>query len=221
MSSNVDHVVKVMMDRITSGYWVDTIPTQESIAIEMGVSRTLLREAVAKLEHCGILQCRPKLGTNIRAKMYWNLINADTVKWMAVDDFDYRFLHDTIDLVCTLGPTVAVEFRDKLGLSMDAFKEMQDAVPRFHAKLFRMSSNKYFSQLEQITLDCLLKLDALGCNYKNDIGKHELIRDYLDRSDVHAPPLTRTDIVQTYETLREAYHVRLSFQQSKTSPALK
>src|ERR1700730_17086223 len=43
--------------------------------LELGVSRTVLREAIKTLTAKGLIESRGKLGTRVRERKYWNLLD--------------------------------------------------------------------------------------------------------------------------------------------------
>jgi DNA-binding FadR family transcriptional regulator len=46
-----------------------------------GVSRTVLREALRTLTSKGLVESRPKVGTRVRRRTAWNLLDADLLDW--------------------------------------------------------------------------------------------------------------------------------------------
>ncbi len=48
-----------------------------------GVSRTVLREALRTLTSKGLVESRPKVGTRVRARSAWSLLDADLLEWYA------------------------------------------------------------------------------------------------------------------------------------------
>ncbi|SAK88713.1 GntR family transcriptional regulator [Caballeronia fortuita] len=57
------------------------IPTQDEISKRFRVSRTVLREALSKLELLNVITVRPKTGTTVNASAEWHTVNADVVSW--------------------------------------------------------------------------------------------------------------------------------------------
>ena len=46
-----------------------------------GVSRTVLREALRTLTSKGLIESRPRVGTRVRPKPAWNLLDVDVLDW--------------------------------------------------------------------------------------------------------------------------------------------
>jgi DNA-binding FadR family transcriptional regulator len=46
-----------------------------------GVSRTVLREALRTLTSKGLIESRPRVGTRVRIRSAWNLLDADLLDW--------------------------------------------------------------------------------------------------------------------------------------------
>jgi GntR family transcriptional regulator, galactonate operon transcriptional repressor len=73
----------------------------------LGVSRTVVREAVKVLEAKGLLEARPKRGTVVRPRAAWNLLDPDVVGWCFEDGPDPRFLAALNELRQALEPAAA------------------------------------------------------------------------------------------------------------------
>ena len=73
--------------RIVSGAWVSGahLPNEDELAAELGVSRTVVREAIKALQAKGLIEVRPKTGTRVRPRRAWHLLDADVVAWQFAD----------------------------------------------------------------------------------------------------------------------------------------
>jgi DNA-binding FadR family transcriptional regulator len=73
--------------RIVSGAWASGshLPNEDDLAAELGVSRTVVREAVKALQAKGLVEVRPKTGTRVRPRRAWHLLDADIVAWQFTD----------------------------------------------------------------------------------------------------------------------------------------
>jgi DNA-binding FadR family transcriptional regulator len=60
-----------------------TLPREAELMEAFGVSRTVLREALRTLTSKGLVESRPKVGTRVRPRHAWNLLDADLLDWYA------------------------------------------------------------------------------------------------------------------------------------------
>lgn len=57
------------------------LPREAELMENFGVSRTVLREALRTLTSKGLVESRPKVGTKVRRRSAWNLLDADLLEW--------------------------------------------------------------------------------------------------------------------------------------------
>ncbi|WP_455775713.1 FadR/GntR family transcriptional regulator, partial [Burkholderia stabilis] len=59
------------------------LPREPDLMEMYGVSRTVMREALRTLTSKGLVESRPKVGTRVRPRDAWNLLDADLLDWYA------------------------------------------------------------------------------------------------------------------------------------------
>jgi DNA-binding FadR family transcriptional regulator len=57
------------------------LPREAELMESFGVSRTVLREALRTLTSKGLIESRPRVGTRVRVRAAWNLLDADLLDW--------------------------------------------------------------------------------------------------------------------------------------------
>ncbi|MFC0690686.1 FadR/GntR family transcriptional regulator [Paraburkholderia humisilvae] len=57
------------------------LPREAELMETFGVSRTVLREALRTLTSKGLVESRPRVGTRVRPKGAWNLLDVDVLDW--------------------------------------------------------------------------------------------------------------------------------------------
>ena len=89
-----EHVEEAIGLRIIKGEYKpkDTLPNEEALCVEFGVSRGVIREAVKVLNKKGLVLPRPKIGTQIQPRTQWNLFDADVLVWKLKAGQQLRFL---------------------------------------------------------------------------------------------------------------------------------
>ncbi|GLU33040.1 GntR family transcriptional regulator [Trinickia caryophylli] len=60
------------------------LPREAELMERFGVSRTVLREALRTLTSKGLVESRPKVGTRVRPRRAWNLLDADLLEWYSL-----------------------------------------------------------------------------------------------------------------------------------------
>lgn len=79
-------------------------PNEAELCQQLGVSRTILREAVKVLADKGMVKVRPRSGTLARARSEWKLLDPDILGWQAGLQPDGRFLRDLCEVRLAIEP---------------------------------------------------------------------------------------------------------------------
>jgi DNA-binding FadR family transcriptional regulator len=112
--SKESSLVAVAVNRLALGivegsFPGDVLPTQDELATQFQVSRTVMREALSMLLSKGMLDIRPKVGTRVRPPHEWQLINEDVVGWRFRAKPDAAFLRDLIEFRTMIEPCAAAQ----------------------------------------------------------------------------------------------------------------
>lgn len=59
----------------------EMLPTEDKLGVELGVSRSVVREAIKVLAGKGLVEVRPKTGTRVRPRRTWHLLDPEVVRW--------------------------------------------------------------------------------------------------------------------------------------------
>src|SRR5712691_2438408 len=84
----------------------DVLPADE-LSAELGLSRTVLREAVKVLAAKGLVEARPKTGTRVRPRAAWNLLDPDVLAWRSEASPDGDFFRNIVELRRIVEPEAA------------------------------------------------------------------------------------------------------------------
>lgn len=85
----------------------DVIPGEIEQAAALKVSRTPYREAIRILTAKGLLESRPRAGTQVTPRERWNLLDPDVLAWMFEGEPDRDFIRDLFELRGVLEPAAA------------------------------------------------------------------------------------------------------------------
>ena len=148
-----------------------SIPPEPLLGEELGVSRTVVREAVKSLVAKGLVTTGPKVGTRVLSSEHWNWFDPDVVAWQAQAGLTREFLRDLQELRRIVEPA-AVRMAAERATAQDiagievAFEGMRRAVEeggdyvtydlRFHQGLLRACRNRMLVQMSK-ALGALLR----------------------------------------------------------------
>jgi DNA-binding FadR family transcriptional regulator len=94
--NTVDHLGEaIVAGRYPVG---SSIPPEPLLCQELGVSRTVVREAVKSLIAKGLVTTGPKVGTRVQPSDAWNWFDADVITWQSKAGLTPDFLRDLQDL---------------------------------------------------------------------------------------------------------------------------
>ena len=108
-SGLVDKVVRRIGQDIISGLFKpgDTLPNESALCERLGVSRSVLREAVRVLVSKGLLQRKSRLGTRVCPPEVWSLLDSDVLGWLSAFDPPDRFVRELFGLRRAVEPAIA------------------------------------------------------------------------------------------------------------------
>lgn len=135
----------------------DPVPGEERYSAEHGISRGAYREAVRTLAAKGLVDSRPRSGTRVRQRQWWNMLDVDVLAWMFEAGPDENFIRGIFELRRIVEPeaaALAAERRDgrELAAMGHALEEMarwgllttagRAADERFHTLILQATRNE-------------------------------------------------------------------------------
>jgi DNA-binding FadR family transcriptional regulator len=113
----------IVSGRIAPG---ETLTGEVANAEALDVSRSAYREAVQVLTAKGLVESRPKAGTRVLPRRYWNILDPAVLAWAFSGEPDMDFIRDLFELRAIVEPAaagLAAERREKSDI-----KAMKDAL---------------------------------------------------------------------------------------------
>lgn len=89
------------------GSEVISFPNESDLSAQLGVSRTVVREAMKVLVDKGMVEMRPRAGTRSRPQRYWKLLDPDILSWQAELTPDAGFLLNLCEVRLAIEPTAS------------------------------------------------------------------------------------------------------------------
>jgi DNA-binding FadR family transcriptional regulator len=178
----------------------------EGIEGELGVSRTVIREALRVLAEKGLVAARPKRGTFVLSRSEWNLLDPDVLAWHGSDSASGDFLRHLEEVRQIFEPRIArLAATRRSETDIDNMKSavaaMSDASRGrgkaellvaadidFHHALLLAAHNELLTQLSAVLEHALKQRDALvfermGASDKSFIAAHMAVFDAIQDKD--------------------------------------
>ena len=180
-----------------------SIPPEPVLCLELGVSRTVVREAVKSLIAKGLMTTGPKVGTRVLSSDHWNWFDPDVISWQSKAGLTPEFLRDLQDLRRVVEPA-AMRLAAERATAQDlaeieaAYAGMKRAVEeggdyvtfdlRFHQGLLRACRNRMLVQMSK-ALGALLRTSFEISTRRKDgpLNSLPLHREVLDSVIAHDP----------------------------------
>jgi len=143
----------------------DPLPQEWTLCDQMGVSRTVVREAIKSLAAKGLVESRAKRGTIVRPARLWNYLDPEVLDWQVRADVEGRLLFHLTELRQTVEPPAAGMAAERatdehLRLISQACEEMQrtaDSVEdfltadvQFHVEILHATGNPFFAPVANV-----------------------------------------------------------------------
>ena len=165
-----------------------SLPPEPVLCEELGVSRTVVREAIKSLVAKGLLSTGPKVGTRVMPDAHWNWFDPDVVAWQARCGLTPEFLKDLQELRRVVEPA-AVRLAAERATPEDiahieaAYAGMKQAVEEggdyvthdmhFHTGMLVASHNRMIVQMSK-ALGALLRTSFEISTARKDAPKAAL-----------------------------------------------
>lgn len=200
------HVVQVLGQRIVSGAIKqgEVLPPEATMAEEMEVSRTSLREAMKVLSAKGLVEARPKVGTRVRDARFWSQLDADVLAWrcasMPTADFVQK-LSEMREIIEPAAAASAASHRTvtqlkRMQVAFDAMEASHDpeswtsADIDFHEAILAATGNELLISLFSVietALSSYFTMSALtAVNFKYSLPQHRAVLLAIREKDAEA-----------------------------------
>jgi DNA-binding FadR family transcriptional regulator len=215
--NTVDHLgTAIVAGRYGPG---STIPPEPLLCEELGVSRTVVREAIKSLIAKGLVTSGPKVGTRVLEPHHWNWFDPDVVTWQSKVGLTREFLRDLQELRRVVEPA-AVRMAAERATPEDiadieaAYAGMRKAVEeggdyvthdlRFHQGLLKACHNRMLVQMSK-ALSALLRTSFEISTSRKDGPRNSLPlhRTVADAVAAHDPVNAERAILVLIDGARE------------------
>jgi DNA-binding FadR family transcriptional regulator len=210
-------------------------PNETDLCAQLGVSRTILREALKVLADKGMVEVRPRSGMRSLPRSNWKLLDPDILAWQSAESPDAGFLRDLCEIRLAIEPTasgfaavranpediadieaaLACRVAAADATSLDDFIELD---MQLHACIIKASHNRLFQYLSEAIREPFRV--ALSYTMRNsavrtlEVTAHRLLVDAIRRKDPLAARAAADTLVG--DTMLAVEHVIQQLESRKT-----
>jgi GntR family galactonate operon transcriptional repressor len=210
------------------------LPSAAEMGERFSTSRTALREAYSKLSGKGLIVARPRIGTRVRSKADWNLLDPEVLVWHLSAEPEENFVAELFALRRAIEPVaaeIAATSRTPDGLARiaDALGRMErfrngagdfiGADLDFHVAVLEATHNHFLAALGGLiraALECSFRFTWIGAASIRD-DRLEQHRGVLAAIDDGGPELARA---RMGELLTDCFDDMRKFRQAPGRAAL-
>lgn len=174
-----DRVAAEIGRRIVAGRYApgDTLPTEPKVQAEFGVSRTAVREAIRLLSAKGLTVSRPKIGTKVRPRADWNMLDTDVLRWQLDEQPSDEFIQGLFEMREIIEPAAAARAAERatpdelerLRVAFEGIKDRERGSSEqirsdvaFHMIILEASQNPFLRSVGSLIESSLVVSFSLG-----------------------------------------------------------
>lgn len=198
---------------------------QETVLCErMGVSRTVIREAVKSLAAKGLVESRAKRGTLVLPSGSWNFLDPEVLEWQMQTDVDGSLLKHLTQFRRTLEPAAAAlaaqhasekalqEIREAcqaMQHSVDRHEDFLAADLRFHTAILHATGNPFFAPVANV-INASLKFSMRVTNRQPSDNRqsipfhHNVMEAICHRDALAAEDAMRVHLADAWTRIQKA-----------------
>lgn len=191
---------RIVGGRIQPGETIDGQAVEE----EFDVSRTVVREALKVLSAKGLVDARPRLGTFVRDRVHWNLLDGDVMAWRgSTDNPDRRLLLELGEVRAIVEPGAAgLAASRRTGEQLEWIRTALVAMERsavvdetieadieFHLGILAAAGNELMERFEVMLVPALRARDIVTLRHSHGrdyLVHHREVFEAIERSDPDA-----------------------------------
>ncbi|CAN5433729.1 FadR/GntR family transcriptional regulator [soil metagenome] len=189
-------------------------PIEAELCKRLGVSRSVLREAVKMLTTKGLLNARPRQGTWVEPESNWNLLDPDVLRWFLERKFSPTLLLEFTQVRLAIEPMAASmaarlatdEAKASIIAGLDRMKAAErgeddplESDIAFHVAILRASGNRFLAQMRDL-IDVALRTSIRLTNRRKgvrlaSVSDHQRVADAILAGDAEGASMAMRDLV--------------------------
>ncbi|MDC5575248.1 FadR family transcriptional regulator [Acinetobacter baumannii] len=203
----------------------EKLPSEVDLCEEYKVSRPVFREAIRVLNAKGLTYSRPKIGTVVRPKEEWHLLDPDVLFWLIQTTPEHEFFKTLSTVRRVLEPELAyiaasTANEEDIERIKQAYEGMEKATTveefiepdiQFHLAIAKATHNDllaYMSKMLVLPLQQSIQVTSLRPNLQgHSLPRHKAILTAIENKDPlsarHASRVQLDDTKMAYDLIKK------------------
>ncbi|HCQ9550106.1 TPA: FadR family transcriptional regulator [Acinetobacter baumannii] len=203
----------------------EKLPSEVDLCEEYKVSRPVFREAIRVLNAKGLTYSRPKIGTVVRSKEEWHLLDPDVLFWLIQTTPEHEFFKTLSTVRRVLEPELAyiaasTANEEDIERIKQAYEGMEKATTveefiepdiQFHLAIAKATHNDllaYMSKMLVLPLQQSIQVTSLRPNLQgHSLPRHKAILTAIENKDPlsarHASLVQLDDTKMAYDLIKK------------------
>ena len=203
----------------------EKLPSEVDLCEEYKVSRPVFREAIRVLNAKGLTYSRPKIGTVVRPKEEWHLLDPDVLFWLIQTTPEHEFFNTLSTVRRVLEPELAyiaasTANEEDIERIKQAYEGMEKATTveefiepdiQFHLAIAKATHNDllaYMSKMLVLPLQQSIQVTSLRPNLQgHSLPRHKAILTAIENKDPlsarHASLVQLDDTKMAYDLIKK------------------
>ena len=190
------------------------LPNEATLGAELGVSRTVVREAMKVLASKSLVEVRPRTGTRVRLRADWHVLDPDVLAWQFSGAAAESAIDELLEVRRIVEPAAAamaaararkadlVEIRQACAEMQEAGGDAAASVEpdlRFHLSILQATHNAFlraFGALTQAALRASFRLTSGNePAFRRSLGQHRAVAEAIVARDPRAAENAMRDLL--------------------------
>jgi DNA-binding FadR family transcriptional regulator len=193
----------------------ETLPSENDLGSGFGVSRTVLREAIKVLAAKGLVESRTKIGTRVKARDEWNLLDPDVLSWSLASHDAESYALAVSEMRRVLEPAGAAlaaqrATAEQVGRIRAAYEAMEAAGPktedsvdhdlRFHLSILEATGNPFLVSMGHVIESAVAFNIKLSVEFPNlrvrSLPLHRMVLERIEKGDPRGAQAAMVKLLQ-------------------------
>jgi DNA-binding FadR family transcriptional regulator len=193
----------------------EVLPNETDLGVGFGVSRTVLREAIKVLAAKGLVESRTKIGTRVKARDQWNMLDPDVLSWSLASHDAEEYALAVSEMRRVLEPAGAAlaaqrATAEQIGRIRATYEAMEAAGRnaeestehdlRFHLSILEATNNPFLVSMGHVIESAIAFNIKLSLQFPNlrvqSVPLHRMVLERIEKGDPRGAQAAMVKLLQ-------------------------